>query len=378
MIGAINGNFAFLPTKICLNFSKNGEVEDCFISHLKGGHRAYPGVLTLHPKKVLILTDGDTDGVCSAAIAKTAYPEADIEFINNPPELPSALGSLSGYDLVVIMDLGINSAQKAEAIEAFRKLSETSDIIYIDHHQHPPGVTMRSLACKAMPYRTDVSTSELAWEFFKPPPFFDFIAVLGAIGDYQEKTPRMQKLVEKHGERKAYPEALFLDCALAVSEDSFKRKVIYELTQGKWPLDIFPLEEQASRAVRRRKMVERYVRENAERVCEHVMLVRDVPFEATGLAANLVTKLNNTDVGIGAAQRGDYVHLSTRRHKGSDINLASLMEETTQRLGGGGGGHDAAAGGRVPVERFDEFLEEVKRALTGLKNTENNKTGGDE
>lgn len=324
-------------------------------------------MLLVRPKRVLILTDGDADGVCAAAIAKTSYPMAEVKF-TNPQDLPSVLGSLFGYDLVIIMDLGINSAQKAKAIEAFRKLSEISDIIYIDHHQHPPGVTKRSLACKAMPYRTDVSTSELAWEFFKPSPFFDFIAVLGAIGDYQEKTPRIRKLVEKHGERKVYPEALFLDWALAVSEDSFKRKVIDELTQGKWPLDIFPLEEQASRAVRRRKMVERYVRENAERVCEHVILVRDVPFEATGLAANLVTKINNTDVGIGSSQRKDYIYLSMRRHKKSDINLAQLIGEITSRLGGGGGGHDAAAGGRVPVERFDEFLEEVKRALTGLKN----------
>lgn len=340
------------------------------------GYGAYLGVSTLHPKRVLIVTDGDADGVCAAAIAKTAYPEADIKFIYSPTDLPPALGSLLGYDLVIVMDLGINSGQKDEAIEAFQKLSKTSDIIYIDHHLLPPGVTKGSLACKAMVHRTDVSTSELAWEFFRPPPFFDFIAVLGAVGDYQEKTPQMQKLVEKHSERKIYPEALFLDWALAVSEDSFKRKVIDELTQGKWPLDIYPMEEQASRAVRRRKIVEKYVRENAEKLCEHVMLVREVPFEATGLAANLVAKIDNTDVGIGSYQRGDYVYLSMRRHKGSSIDLSSLIGEIASRCGGGGGGHDAAAGGRVPVGRFDEFLEELKRALTWLKNTKNDKNRG--
>jgi nanoRNase/pAp phosphatase (c-di-AMP/oligoRNAs hydrolase) len=67
-----------------------------------------------------------------------------------------------------------------------------------------------------------------------------------------------------------------------------------------------------------------------------------------------------------------------RRHKGSNVNLSSLIGEIASRLGGGGGGHDAAAGGRVLIGRFDEFLKEVKRALTGLKNTENNKTEGDE
>jgi hypothetical protein len=78
----------------------------------------------------------------------------------------------------------------------------------------------------------NASTSELTWEFFKPAASHDFIAVLGAIGDYKEKTPQIQGLIERYGERKVYPEALFLEWTLMVSEDSFKREVIEELAQG--------------------------------------------------------------------------------------------------------------------------------------------------
>ena len=138
---------------------------------------------TSHPKSTVILTHGDTDGVCAAAIAKASYPEAEIEF-TSPQDLLSKLDSLSGYDRVIILDLGINNARKDGAVTTFQKLSKTSSIIYIDHHLRPPGVTERSLACSGM-YRTSASTSELAWEFFKPPASHDFIAVLGAIGDYK-------------------------------------------------------------------------------------------------------------------------------------------------------------------------------------------------
>lgn len=326
----------------------------------------------MHPKKVLILTDGDADGVCAAAVAKTSYPRAEVKF-TGPYKLPSVLGSLSGHDLVIIMDLGINSTQKAEAMEAFRKLSKTSDIIYIDHHICPPGVTKRSLACKAMSHRTSASTSELALDFFKPPGFLDFIPLLGAVGDYQEKTPRMRKLMQKYGERKAYPEAMFLDRILEIGTDSFKRSVIDELTRGRWPFEIFSIIEKASEVTKRQKTMEKHVREKAEKICEHVMLVRDAPFGLTGPAANQLTKLGNTDVGIASSQEGDHIRLSMRRHVRSDVNLASLIEEITTRLGGSGGGHKAAAGGRVPVRRFDEFLKEIKRALTGKKLTKKNK-----
>lgn len=327
-------------------------------------------------KKVLILTDGDADGVCAAAIAKASYPKAEVEF-TTPQDLVSKLDSLSGYDRVIILDLGINHVQKAEAITTFQKLSKTSIIVYIDHHIHPPGVTERSLACNGgMMYRTSASTSELAREFFKPPASHDFIAVLGAIEDYQEKTPQMQKLVEKHGERKVYPEALFLGWVLMVSENSFKRKVVEELAQCKWPFEMSIIDEEVSRAVGRQRVLERYVQEKAEKICEHVMLVRDPPFEATGLAATLLTKLDNVDVGIGSRRKDDYIYLSLRRHKESNINLASLIEESASKVGGGGGGHKAAAGGRVPVKRFDGFLREIRRGLARKTAKKGKRIGG--
>lgn len=332
-------------------------------------------MLTTHPEKTVILTHGDVDGVCSAAIAKASYPEAEIEF-TTPSDLMSKLVSLSEYDRIIILDLGIDHAQKDEAIAAFQKMSKTSGIIYIDHHLRPPGVTERSLACNGMLHRTGASTSELAREFFKPPVTHDFIAVLGAIGDYQEKTPPMQKLVEKYSERKVYPEALFLEWALMVAEESFKRGVVEELAQGKWPFEMSIMGEEADSAVRRQRALTRYVREKAEKICEHVMLVRNPPFKTTGPAATLLIKRDNIDVGIGSRREGNYVYLSLRRHARSNINLASLIEKSASKVGGGGGGHKEAAGGKIPAKRFDEFLREIRRRLVRKMAKKNKRIGG--
>jgi PAS domain S-box-containing protein len=314
-----------------------------------------------HPQKPLILTHRDVDGVCAGAIAKASYPKAEIKFAN-PPDFVSMLNSLFRYDCVIILDLGIDSIQKNEAIEAFQKLSKTSSIVYIDHHIRPSGLTDRNLACKEA-YRTDASTSELAWEFFKPAASLDYIAVLGAIGDYKERTPQIQGLLERYDERKVYPEALFLEWALMVSEDSFKRGVIEELVQGKWPYQMSIMDKEADAIVRRQRTLERYVREKAEKICEHVMLIRDPPFKATGPAATLLTKLDNVDIGIASRTDENHVYLSLRRHEESDINLASLIDKSASKFGGMGGGHLAASGGKIPVERFDEFLLEIGRIL---------------
>ena len=336
-------------------------VEDSSISGVKNELWASTGTLTAHPKNTLILTHGDVDGMCAAAIAKVSYPKAEVEFAT-PADFLSKLDSLSGHDRVIILDLGVGSAQKNEAMKAFQKLSKTSSIIYIDHHLRPPGVTERSLACSGT-YRTGASTSELAWEFFKPDASHDFIAVLGAVGDYAEKTPPMQGLIERYGERRVYPEALFLEWALMVADDSFKRGVIEELAQGKWPYQMSIMGEEADSIVRRQRTLEKYVREKAEKICEHVLLIRNPPFKATGSAATLLTKRDDVDVGIASRREGDSVYLSLRRHEESDINLASLISESALKSGGAGGGHKAAAGGKIPVERFDELLQEIRRRL---------------
>ncbi|WP_341537171.1 hypothetical protein [Methanosarcina barkeri] len=41
--------------------------------------------------KTLVLTHGDSDGICSGAIAKTAYPDAYVYF-TNPVNLLEKLG----------------------------------------------------------------------------------------------------------------------------------------------------------------------------------------------------------------------------------------------------------------------------------------------
>ena len=313
---------------------------------------------------MLILTHGDTDGICAAVIAKTAYPDAKVEF-TTAGDLPLKLRRISGHDRLIILDLRPNKEQIEEVKRTLADISKTCSIIYIDHHPFPKGITKRDLAaCDVIVHRTNASTSELALEFFKPPSSHEFIAVLGAIGDYQEHTPLVKKLIKKYGARKCYPEAvIYMDQVLRVVDGSFRQWMIEELALGKWPHEIPLAREQAGRVLKHRMIIENHIRSKSKKVCKRVLFAGDVPFKACGFAAELLVELLGAEVGIASYRMGHYLRLSARRRWRSNVCVNEMMSKCASAVGGFGGGHVGASGGRIPAKKLDDFLKLVQRYL---------------
>jgi len=65
--------------------------------------------------KTLILTHGDSDGICSGAIAKSAYPEA----------------------YIIICDMAIEERHYSELHSTLEEFAEECNLYYIDHHPLP-------------------------------------------------------------------------------------------------------------------------------------------------------------------------------------------------------------------------------------------------
>lgn len=306
---------------------------------------------------VVILTHMDVDGVCSAAIAKIAYPDAELEFAEAYYLAPT-LHSIPSRDKIIVMDLGINPTQKEEVLEAFENVREVSDLVYVDHHEFPEGVTEESLPCDTIVHREGISSSELALEYFEPPLLLENIALLGAIGDYQEDTPRMKRLITKHGERISRLETILLEQGLGASRDDpdYLSKIVGKLSEGTWPSSVPGLMKRARSALEKERKVKEHTSKNLEKVSEKVALITDVPYQATGRAATYAMRFADAEVGVGAYEGGDKMRVSMRRNDSSEADLNEIITEATFKLGGTGGGHKAAVGGRIPKEKFDEFL----------------------
>lgn len=319
-------------------------------------------------EKVGILTHRDVDGVCSAAIAKIAHSDAYVEFAE-AYELASKLRALPTWDKVIVLDLGLSAAQKTKVKNAFKEASKSHRIIYIDHHRLPPGITRRTLPCDTFVHKANASCSELALDFFNPPASLHYIASLGAIGDYQEHTREMRRLIMKYGWRSMYLEEFLLEHAIEASrkDHPFKRGVIQGLAQGLLPSEIPNLLEQARFGVKRERTIENYVMKNCKKIGEKIAIVTDVPFMATGPAALYTVRIANAEIGIGSYQAGNYVHFSMRKDKKLDLNLNTLVTKTTLKISdSSGGGHVEAVGGRVPIRKFDTFLGQLKQEISEL------------
>ena len=88
-------------------------------------------------KSTLILTHGDSDGVCSGAIAKSAFPEGDVYF-TSPVGIIDDLNLADGYENVIICDIAVDEKALHRAVlKDFAEIASVSDLTYIDHHPLP-------------------------------------------------------------------------------------------------------------------------------------------------------------------------------------------------------------------------------------------------
>src|SRR3989338_3326460 len=132
--------------------------------------------------KTLILSHADCDGLCSAALLKSVYPNAEV-FFTKPVSLLFDLNDLSkDYDQIFISDIAIN---KRDAKYIVNFLSNTnSEITWFDHHTVPISIKKEEINAKYV-NNLQASASEIVYTHYQNqlPQEKVWLAIYGAIGD---------------------------------------------------------------------------------------------------------------------------------------------------------------------------------------------------
>ncbi len=318
--------------------------------------------------KTVILTHADCDGICSAAIAQAKFHDAEV-FFTKPVSFLRDLEETNA-DRIIIADIAITRKDAQKIAELLKIKSRKTEISYFDHHVLPGVINKDELtSCIEYVHKLNVSASELVYKHYQKdiPRERVWIALYGAIGDYEDDTAFAMERIQNWDKRALYFEVSTL--ILGIKNRQFahygaKRDIVGTMAIGKNPSDVPGLVRSAKLAVTREFELYEYVKEHAEKI-GNVGIIMDLPhFGFRGPAALFAATVSNTETGMIINERGENIDITVRK-RNSKVELNRMMEECADSVGGSGGGHPGAAGARIPRGTLDKFMHHVNTYLKG-------------
>ena len=318
-------------------------------------------------RRLFIFTHGDSDGVASAAITVAALREKynDIRvYFSHPAGLYGDLNEFysSGSDLVVL-DIALSELHLNSLLERFEQISKKNNLVYIDHHPEPLGLSIRDLPGQVF-HDLSASTSELTYRFFEEYLDYDMvrIALYGAISDYLDETPWVKRMLEYWDKRDIYYEAGVLSQGLEGSRrlHDFKRHVVHHLSENRLPSMLSELLVRALIESVNNEELRKWVKKNVVKRNKYAYVIN--PPGSLGRAAVYSRAITDTIVGVAISKRERVAEMSLRA-KRSVVDLNLILRKITPRLHGSGGGHSFAAGARVPLDKLKDFLSRLEYEL---------------
>ncbi|MCD6444114.1 DHH family phosphoesterase [Candidatus Bathyarchaeota archaeon] len=315
-----------------------------------------------------VLTHGDCDGVCSAAVVKMVYPDAEVYF-TNPSRLLRDLKRMETSDGVIVCDIALNEGEWPLVFEEIKRLSSGFEALYLDHHPLPMDFPKKFKLGLRFYHREEVSASEIAYTVFKERlddsrrEWAAIVATYGAVSDYTDDTPPASEVLKMIDRRVLYLESGLLTEALIFKRDSgFRKTVVEKLAGGVKPSQIPELPGYAMEALKLEYEVYEYVRRYTRRVGD-IAVVTGLPYKGfLGKAAVYSAHVSDARVGCAVALKDNRADLSLRT-RDPRIDLNKVVRSLAKALGGKGGGHTKACGVELPASKVEDFLHMLNSSL---------------
>ena len=318
--------------------------------------------------KVKIFAHGDTDGICSGAIAYAAHPSAEVWF-SHPAGLLKDIKDVDA-ETVIICDIAISEKHKDKILPYFAQIRDSGTLIYIDHHPLPLKTVSGDLPCSKVVMDRTKSSSELTFRYFEKdlPKDMNRVALFGAISDYCDETDFVNTELDIFDKRTIYLEAGLLSQCLHESsgDPNFKRSLVYQLAEGKMPSSIEGVNERAMRSTHKEWNAYEFVKNNVE-ITDGIALIRNVP---KGISPTKVAKfclgVTGKNIGIGIRYKKGFADLGVRKRRDFPLDINNVLRTIAPRYGGTGGGHPSAGGARIRKELLNEFLSAISKEVSAI------------
>jgi RecJ-like exonuclease len=314
-----------------------------------------------------IIVHGDTDGVCSGAIALNRYPDARIWF-THPVGLLEDIRKIKA-ERYIVCDLAISEREKNDLFDEFLKISTSSELIYIDHHPLPLETIAGDIPASQVIRDLKKSSSELVYSYLGRDEM-KLVSLFGAISDYYtDRTDFVKNTLEFFDKRTIYLEAGLLSQALRTQgkrDYQFKRKVMTHLSKGLIPSSDPSLVRKAIRGTKREWETIEFVKKEFKAL-DGVAMLENIPRGISPTkAAKFALGASGLPIAISTRNRKTFVDISARKLSTFSLDLNLTFRTIAPRFGGSGGGHPTAAGARIPKKHFTEFLDALKKEVEAI------------
>ena len=316
----------------------------------------------------------DVDGICSAAVVKTAFDTSKIilvDYANLISRLEKTAAMLDNIEQLFICDLGLSKKNEQKFAELLHRIvSAGTEVIYIDHHDISKETLHTLKKADVTLIRTiEECTSIQAYTKYKKklPEHAAFLAAMGALTDYMENKPLASAIVSRFDRQFLMLESTALSYMISANQhdDAFLIKIVETLSKMKYPHDIKGGFEIAEKFAKK-------VANAVESIQESVVKLDNIAYApsavelSSSMVVNFVLGSSGKPVAMVYKLKDDiksYV-LSIRASADCQVHLGRLTNEFASELGGSGGGHDRACGAVIPKANLQKFIETLNKKIS--------------
>lgn len=349
---------------------------DAIANPLNHANRCHTGALytdSWHDtRRVRLLTRGNVDGITSAALVLSRFPDARVSFVTNATVATQHLRRDLSSDRFFVIDLGL-TPELAKTMG--RKASAGADVTLLDHHQQtlahadllPPNVQRLVIP--------GISAAGVTRTWLDIPGLAHVVAMADLV-EYCH-SDALTTIRDQVGADRLEEESKMLDFAWRhqISDDRFRVSTARRLAAGLWPSEIGEVQrrylqmvnegrwERALERVRQRVQFQdniailRFGRRKPSLLGFGSRALTAVAAEHGCTMALLVHKRRDvTSISARIMAPGAQTHRARQR---SELNLGRFLDEFTQQYGIAGGGHPESAGGKIPSRHLGTFMREL-------------------
>lgn len=323
--------------------------------------------------KICISHKEDVDGICSAALIKTAFDVNTVILVDYANMLKTLRSMVSNryesnikIDNLFICDLGLSKKNENEFVNILKELIETKcQVTYIDHHDLDKKILsdLKSIGVKLM-HGTGECTSIHIYHKYKRKlsSHSAFIAAAAALTDYLETRPIASNLVSRFDRQFLMLQATALSYMISSSQhdNDFLMTIVDDLSQGKYPHDIEGGFQKAEKHARKVLSVVTDIENsiNLKKNLAYVQINSELP---SSMVVNFVLGISGKPVALVYKIKKEIESciISIRGSNECKVHLGRIVNNLSSDLSGSGGGHEKACGAVIPKQKFAEFIKQL-------------------